>query len=392
MGMRGIERSISFVSPFVYPLLSPKIPGNCGGAEHQFYLFGRFLAKSGWRVSFITSRPPARIEAPGVFEVYFADFSYLGGSKFGMPKDWLTLWKAMGQADADFYVIKVPGHLLAPMSVFTKLKRRSLVFWSQMSHDSNPHERVGMNRLASILQEWGMKRADLVIAQNDEQKRNFKTHYRIEAVVVPSISDRITSMPPSERRGKTVDLLWVGNSSPKKRQEVFFELSRLLPHRTFAIAMNRSDVSRYAQAERTAKGLANVSFLGTLPPVDMESWFAKTRLFLNTSTLEGFPNTFLQSWINGVPVVSLNIDPDGLISQYGIGRVVGKEGVDACNGDFRCMADLLAPLVEELLGDATLLRNEGGKALEFVKSRHPPSVVGPLLIKALEQSENHRKS
>ena len=43
-------------------------------------------------------------------------------------------------------------------------------------------------------------------------------------------------------------------------------------------------------------------------------------MFVNTSNIEGFPNSFLQAWVRGVPVVSF-FDPDGLITNKCLGYV-----------------------------------------------------------------------
>ena len=59
---------------------------------------------------------------------------------------------------------------------------------------------------------------------------------------------------------------------------------------------------------------------GAIRYTDSGAWFDRARIFLNTSSIEGFPNTFLQAWIRGVPVVSF-FDPDGLIRRLQLGRV-----------------------------------------------------------------------
>ena len=92
-----IKRSITFISPFAYPLLSKQSKGNTGGAERQFFLFGRALAKKEWRVSFITAPPNyGSTSSDHGFSVYHADFSYLGGSKLRMAYCWITLLRVVG--------------------------------------------------------------------------------------------------------------------------------------------------------------------------------------------------------------------------------------------------------------------------------------------------------
>lgn len=368
--------------------MSGNFTAGCGGAERQFFLFGRCLKTQGWKVLFITAKPSIKYSiCTTELSSLWAGFSYLGGSKIRILPDWLSLWRAMIRANSDYYVIKVPGHLLAPMSLFCRIHNRRLVFWSQMSFDANPKERVGMNRIACMLQDWGLRRTDIVIAQTEAQKENFKENYGINAFVVPSICDSLTTLDKAiQIFDKKTDMLWVGNSLPKKQQEVIFSLAALLTHRTFAIAMNNSDTQRFEQARECAEKLSNIAFLGTVPPAKMELWFKNTRLFVNTSIREGFPNTFLQAWMNGVPVVSLNIDPDDIIKSNRLGYVISNTQKFMPYDNFKKLAQLMVEPIERLLNNIHLRKRIGKKSVEYICRNHVPDVVIPKLVNALHKN------
>jgi glycosyltransferase involved in cell wall biosynthesis len=65
--------------------------------------------------------------------------------------------------------------------------------------------------------------------------------------------------------------------------------------------------------------LPNVTCLGAVPYSEVGRLFSRARVFLNTSEIEGFPNTFLQAWIRGVPVATF-FDPDHLVSREQLGH------------------------------------------------------------------------
>ena len=383
------DKSICFVSPFAFPLLSGRGSGS-GGAERQFFLFGTEMEKMGWRVSFITDIPEHKCtECSFRFPVFPASFSYLGGSNLYVLRDWISLLSSMSKANCRYYVLKVPAHLLVPMLFFCASNNRELVFWAQMTFDANPRERT-VNKLAGFLQDWGTRKADYVIAQTKDQQRCFCQNYGVKALHVPSICADLY-LPKFQKRmlsleNTPVDILWVGNSMPKKRHEVVFELARRMPDVTFALAMNNSDPVRFEHAANEARELTNVDFLGQVSPTEMEDWFRNTKIFLNTSSSEGFPNTFLQAWDNGIPVLSVNIDPDNLIRENELGRVVGPSRLSEETGDFAKLAQLLKPHAKELLQNFPLRQRIGIHARDYVKKNHTPGVVIPKLLNVLAQT------
>jgi glycosyltransferase involved in cell wall biosynthesis len=52
---------------------------------------------------------------------------------------------------------------------------------------------------------------------------------------------------------------------------------------------------------------------------DIGRFFEDAKLFVNTSTYEGFPNTFVQAAMQATPILSWAVDPDGVLTRHRIG-------------------------------------------------------------------------
>lgn len=380
------QHSVCFISPFAYPLLSGNGSG-AGGAERQFFLFGRELSRKGWRVVFISDVPvQKRFVLSTLLPVIHSRFSYMGGSNLFIPYDWLHFLYAMRCAAADYYIVKTPAHLMAPMAFYCWLANKKLIFWAQTSSDFKSAQRNACKG-ARILYEWGLKKADIIIAQSREQCLDIVKNFGINACHVPSICG--TLINDKNRRGyqkdirDDIDVLWVGNSLPLKRSEIVIELAKRMPKVMFAIAMNKADIDRFEQTAIAANSLSNVKFLGEVSPYEMESWFRRSKIFLNTSSREGFPNTFLQAWMNRMPVISLEIDPDSLISEENLGRIANKDDVLRCGDDILKLSELLIPFVTEFLSNSELRQFIGELGKKNVENNHSEEICVLKLLDAL---------
>jgi glycosyltransferase involved in cell wall biosynthesis len=82
-----------------------------------------------------------------------------------------------------------------------------------------------------------------------------------------------------------------------------------------------------------------------------------------TSDYEGFPNTFLEAWSHGLPVVS-TVDPDGLISGRELGRIADGPAT-------------LLQAIRELLGQDSLYQRVSGQARSYYTGHHTMEAVLP---------------
>src|SRR3970282_149084 len=96
-------------------------------------------------------------------------------------------------------------------------------------------------------------------------------------------------------------VLWVGRGHPLKQPELFLALAERLP-----------------PGRGRPAGLPNVTMHENVPLRDVGRLFEQAKLFVNTSTYEGFPNTFVQAALQGVPTLSWSVDPDGVPTRHGL--------------------------------------------------------------------------
>lgn len=111
----------------------------------------------------------------------------------------------------------------------------------------------------------------------------------------------------------------------KKRPRLFLELAKRFPNEKFVMVGGKFEKCKedYESVEVMAKQIPNLEFKGFLQFKETEEEFSKAKLFVNTSEYEGFPNTFLQAWSRGIPIISF-IDLDGMIQDFSLGIVVNN--------------------------------------------------------------------
>jgi glycosyltransferase involved in cell wall biosynthesis len=299
---------VCFVAPQAWPVLSgdPRI-AVVGGAEVQQSILARLFARSGYRVSMIAHDygQPERTVTGGV-TVYRAHAPDAGVPVLRFLHPRLTsIWRAMREADADIYYQRSASMLCGVVAAFCRRHRRRSLYAGASDRDFLPDH----GQIRYLRDRWlyrhGLRTVDAIVVQNAVQQETCRRYLRREPVLIPSCYE-----PPAHaRRGGGDCVLWVGTVHAQKRPEMLLELAARLPHRRFAMVggPGSGELRRAGYFEAIAQRAAtlpNLAFTGFLPLAEVEPWFDRARVHVNTSFSEGMPNTFLQAWARGVPVVA----------------------------------------------------------------------------------------
>ena len=334
-----------------------------GGEEVQHCLLAKALRARGHIVSMVVADygQPDAASWDGI-TVYKA-YAFAAGLpifRFAHPR-WTGVWAALRRADAEVYYVSCAGMHLGLLAMFCARYRRGLVF--RMAHDSDakPQELIIPHWRDKKLYGYGLRRTDVVLAQSENQRVGMLANYGVASRVAGMLVDSGAVVGTlSERTG---GVLWVNNLRQFKRPDLAMDLAALLPDREFDMigGPQAGFESLFAQTQQRAAEMPQVRFWGRVPYQDIGPYYGQARVFINTSDTEGFPNSFLQAWVRGTPVVSF-FDPDGLIEREGLG--------------FRATTiDEMAAKVNRLVNEPELWHAVSQRCLRFMAQRYGDDTV-----------------
>jgi len=181
--------------------------------------------------------------------------------------------------------------------------------------------------------ERGVAKSDFRFAMSEYQRELFGRLnlscglYR--NLILPRVKSR------AER--KEIDLLWVGRCQRIKRPLLFLDLVEQLPEVRCEMICPSEDRVLWEEVATRAATLTNLTIHERVPYHEIQKHYDRAWFLVSTSEAEGFPNVMIQAAQGGAGILSLDLDPDGLIGTF-------KAGFCA-NGDF----DLLVENTRRLL-------------------------------------------
>lgn len=364
---------ICILSEYAYPVLKQNL-SVVGGAEIQMVYLAKEFVKRNYDVSLVVfENLSAPYEEIDEIKVY-SPFSIGGnGYSYALPWNIKKLLDLLSKINADIHIQRAGSPLTGLLAIFAHLKKKIFIY--SASSDGNVSTHLEINRMKDIprlLYKFGVMYSDCVVCQSIHQKKKLmdtidKKGIVIKNIYIPTITEHQQHIK-SEKK-----VIWVGRIAEIKRPELFIELAKRFPEFKFQmIGPPLTNNSEYYESilEEAAK-VDNLEFLGYIPHNEIVKYYEESSLLVCTSISEGFPNTFMEAWGNGIPVASLGINPDGIISSYKLGL---------CSNDF----DNLVKDTLILLDNDSLRMEMGNNGRQYIIANHSAEKIIDMYEKMFE--------
>lgn len=340
-----------------------------GGAEYQAYLLAKSLDRERHDVFFISvgNDNSGRKVIDG-FSVYFIKPPRLP-AVFGKTFS-LLYWqirKILESEKPDVVYQRGAYSATGILAYLSDVLTFKLIWACASSVDLNIKTPLGVgvfNTIEAIVAKYGIKKATKILVQSYDQKKNLKDKFGLESEILKNAHPRI-SEPMLIKEKDRIVILFVGNIKKVKQPEVFIRLAQkfISKNDVSFVMIGRSGNDKYSLGFKDLLAdTKNIKWLGELSQHEVNMEISSSYVLVNTSLYEGFSNTFIQAWQRGVPVLSLNVDPDALLSEGGLGL---------CSGSF----EKLSKDLEFLLDNPSLRNTMGESGCKYALEEHSLDVI-----------------
>jgi len=277
-----------------------------------------------------------------------------GRSILNLIKAPLILLNILRKINPDVVICRANGVEVGISAFYAKLFKKRFIY--SIAHDGDINGDY-FSGLRGKIFKYGFKNADSLVAQSEEQLEKIKEKYSGKDSRV--IKNSFEVKDKDFKIEKNI-IFWVASSAPIKRPEIFIRLAKDFVNEKFVMVMTKSklDLSLWNRTSEEVSNIKNLEIIEKVPFKVIDNYFSKTKVFINTSKAEGFPNTFLQSMINKVPILSLKVNPDNFIHECECGV--------ACDDDY----DKLKQGLDIFLENGKLRERLGENGYNFLKKEH----------------------
>jgi glycosyltransferase involved in cell wall biosynthesis len=368
--------SICFVAHNAYGALAELDTGHIGGIERQQSLIAQWLANQGHDVSMVTwdeGQGDCEIKGIKVFTLGRREEG-LPGLRFFHPR-WTGLDKAMKRANSDIYHYHCGDLGLGQVVLWANRYNKKTVYSVASNPDCDPELPALKPWRERVLYRYGLLRAELVVAQTLRQQEMLQSGFGVRAKIVPMPCAGLgNKYGIIETNQGPPHILWVGRFSQEKRLEWLLDVAEVCPQYVFDVAGAANAHTDYARALlNRAESIPNVVIHGRVTDHELEALYRCARLLCCTSIFEGFPNTFLEAWSIGLPIVS-TFDPDNIIASEGLGKKA-------------CSVDAICQDISAFIENQRDWQTASAAAKIYFNSHHTLEAVMPKFVELFQKLE-----
>ena len=366
--------TICIVAHNAYGALIGNGGGHIGGVEHQTSMFAKWLVSQGYRVTLLTwdEGQGASAQVDGVRVVSICRQNQgLMGIRFVHPR-WTGLCRALSTADAEVYYHNGAEAVSGQIGMWCRRNGRRFVFSAAADADVDPSMPALTRRRDRWLFKRGLRAANAIIVQTKKQQALLRDGHGLDSVVLPMPCQGFVAHPEERRAAAGRQrALWVGRVVPVKRLEWLLDVAASRPGIAFDV-VGPAEHDEYAKPLLArATSLRNVIVHGRQSRAAMPSFYQRASCLISTSLREGFPNTFLEAWSHGLPVLS-TVEIDGLLQEGGLGRVAHTP-------------EKLALALDALLGDCAAREKMSVQARRYYETHHRADAALPKFAECLNR-------
>jgi glycosyltransferase involved in cell wall biosynthesis len=172
--------------------------------------------------------------------------------------------------------------------------------------------------MGEIVYPFLLRRADLVLVQHEGQREILSGKGIISRVFYNLIDSK--DLNCNQNTKPDYPFVYVGSLDKRKGFNDFYELVKRTPGHNFKVIGKVRDKTGDRLYQKL-RGFPNVHLMGKLSHEETIIEISLSKALISTSPMEGFPNIFIEAWGSGVPVLSLFVDPGGVIMKEGLGFV-----------------------------------------------------------------------
>lgn len=279
--------------------------------------------------------------------------------------------------DADVYISFGANDLTAELTAFCRLNDRRMILVAASDsdfHDSYFHGSNIRNYYGDVGDRchFAIMRTHRLVTQNVRQRQLAADMFHRQSTIIANPIDTSIGDNPGRPFEQRKHLLWIGKADNTKQPDIFVEIAKRLPEVAFLMVLNPShtDIETAVKANAPANLTIVPGVARSEVPLLMEQAFA----LVNTSRFEGYPNTFLEAYRAGAAVVSLNVDPNDILTQEGCGVLAA--------GDFESLVEGC----RRMATDANAWNRAAAAGRAYVLREHDQAVVVDQLINEIKHS------